>query len=136
VPVRGLLGAVPLLRPVLPDPGVRLQLVHEDDVASAFVLGVTGAGSPGVYNLAAAGTITIGEIASAMNWHALPVPHVTLDGTSELVRRVRLAPAASSWVHFLRRPPLVSSARARRELAWMPMHTAHDALVQMAWATC
>src|SRR3712207_668775 len=43
-PVRGLLGSMPVLRPVIPDPGTRFQLVHEDDVASAFVAGVLGRG--------------------------------------------------------------------------------------------
>src|ERR671928_1016117 len=37
-----LLSSLPILRPVLPDPGIRFQLVHEDDVASAFVAGVLG----------------------------------------------------------------------------------------------
>src|SRR5919109_744104 len=36
-PVRSLLESMPVLKPVLPDPGIRFQLVHEDDVASAFV---------------------------------------------------------------------------------------------------
>src|SRR5947209_2564593 len=38
------------LRPWLPAPPVDLQFVHEDDVAQAVVLAVTGAGPPGVYN--------------------------------------------------------------------------------------
>src|SRR4051795_1652141 len=50
--VRSLLSSMPILKPVLPDPGVKAQLVHEDDVASAFVAGVLGRGEPGPYNLA------------------------------------------------------------------------------------
>ena len=38
-PVRKAVGSLPLLRPVIPDPGVPFQLVHEDDVASALVCG-------------------------------------------------------------------------------------------------
>ena len=44
-----------LVRPVLPDPGVTLQLVHHDDVADAVVAAVLGAGPPGAYNLAGDG---------------------------------------------------------------------------------
>ena len=53
-----LLGSMPVLKPVMPDPGTPFQLVHEDDVASAFVAGVQGKGSPGPYNLAGNGTLT------------------------------------------------------------------------------
>ena len=54
-PVVSLLDSVPMLKPVLPDPGVPFQLVHHDDVASAMRAAVLGRGKPGVYNLAAAG---------------------------------------------------------------------------------
>ena len=50
--------SMPALRPVIPDPGTRFQLVHEDDVARAFVAGVRGVGEPGPYNLAGGGTLT------------------------------------------------------------------------------
>src|SRR5688500_18896123 len=52
-PIARLLGSMPVLRPVIPDPGTRFQLVHEDDVARAFLAGVRGVGEPGPYNLAA-----------------------------------------------------------------------------------
>ena len=55
---RRLLASLPVLKPVIPDPGARFQLVHEDDVASAFVAGVLGGASPGAYNLAGGGTLT------------------------------------------------------------------------------
>src|SRR5215207_570687 len=58
-PVRRLLASMPMLKPVIPDPGSRFQLVHEDDVASAFAAGVRGLGEPGPYNLAASGTLTM-----------------------------------------------------------------------------
>ncbi len=35
-PLRWALGRAPVLRPVLPDPGVPFQLVHHDDVAAAL----------------------------------------------------------------------------------------------------
>src|SRR5271165_6891728 len=54
-PVLSLLDGVPILKPVLPDPGVPFQLIHHDDVASAMRAAVIGRGEPGVYNLAGAG---------------------------------------------------------------------------------
>src|ERR671928_912265 len=43
-PARRLLAPMPVLKPVIPDPGTRFQLVHEDDVASAFMAAVAGKG--------------------------------------------------------------------------------------------
>ena len=58
-PVRSLLSIMPVLKPVIPDPGTRFQLVHEDDVASAFLAAAQGKGEPGPYNLAGRGTLTM-----------------------------------------------------------------------------
>ena len=47
-PLRWALKRTPSLRPVLPDPGVRFQLVHQDDVAAALTAATIGIGEPGV----------------------------------------------------------------------------------------
>ncbi|MDQ3983291.1 MAG: NAD-dependent epimerase/dehydratase family protein, partial [Actinomycetota bacterium] len=75
-PLRKLGGALPMLRPVIPDPGLPFQLVHEDDVAAALVAGVLGSGPPGTYNLAADGEITLTDLAHALGWYAVPIPEV------------------------------------------------------------
>ncbi|HYP47220.1 MAG TPA: NAD-dependent epimerase/dehydratase family protein [Thermoleophilaceae bacterium] len=68
-PVTRLLSMMPVLKPVIPDPGTRFQLVHEDDVASAFLAGVQGKGEPGPYNLAATGTLTMSDLADSLGWY-------------------------------------------------------------------
>src|SRR3954447_16492415 len=73
-PVARLLASMPVLKPVLPDPGTPFQLVHEDDVASAFVAGVHGRGEPGPYNLAGNGKLTFSDIADALGWYSVPLP--------------------------------------------------------------
>ncbi|EUA90269.1 NAD dependent epimerase/dehydratase family protein [Mycobacterium ulcerans str. Harvey] len=40
-PVRALSRVVPMLKPIVPDPGVPVQLVHHDDVAAAIALAAT-----------------------------------------------------------------------------------------------
>ena len=73
-PVARLLSSLPVLKPVIPDPGIRFQLVHEDDVASAFAAGVRGIGEPGPYNLAGGGLLTMRDVADALGWYSVPVP--------------------------------------------------------------
>ena len=74
---------------LLPDPGTPFQLVHHDDVASALVAATTGRGTPGAYNLAGDGTITLSDLARATGRLAFPIPRILLGA-----RRDRRRPAA------------------------------------------
>ncbi|MFD0683412.1 NAD-dependent epimerase/dehydratase family protein [Actinomadura fibrosa] len=131
-PLRRALGLVPGLKPVLPDPGVRFQLVHPEDVASAIAAAVAGDGPPGAYNLAADDTITVAEFAHAVGAYAVPVPSGVVGLTAELVGLLPLMPAKAEWIHAVRYPMLMDTAKAHRDLGWTPRHTAHDALKAMA----
>jgi nucleoside-diphosphate-sugar epimerase len=127
---RRMLGRVPGL-PVLPDPGVRFQLVHHDDVATAVCLAVIGAGSPGAYNLAGDGEVTASEFARALGGYAIPVPGGLVGLTSKLVERLPFLPAELEWVHAARHPMLMDTTKARRQLGWAPARTAHETLAAM-----
>jgi nucleoside-diphosphate-sugar epimerase len=123
-PLSSLAGAVG----VLPDPGVTFQLVHHDDVATALRAGVLGRGEPGAYNLAADGVITMGQLASALGYHTVPMPKLALDATAELVARLPFLPEEATWVEALRRPVLMDTAKARRLLRWRPRYDARETL--------
>jgi UDP-glucose 4-epimerase len=122
--VRALFDVVPVLKPVIPDPGVPFQLVHHDDVASALRAGVLGRGEPGAYNLAGSGTITMSDLARELGYYAVPVPELAVDATAEIVSRLPLMPDEVTWIEAVRRPTLMDTARARRELRWRPQHDA------------
>ena len=128
--VRALFDQVPILKPVLPDPGVPFQLVHHDDVASALVAASLGRGEPGVYNLAGAGEITMADLAGEIGWYSVPVPELAVDATAEIVARLPFLPDEASWIEALRRPVLMDTARARRELGWQPAVDARETLRQ------
>ena len=132
--VARLLGSLPALKPVIPDPGIRFQLVHEDDVASAFAAGVRGLGEPGPYNLAGGGTLTMSDVADALGWYSVPVPKPLLDATAEVATRLPLMPETVAWIHSLRKPVLMKTDRAKKELRWRPKHTARATLKEMAEA--
>jgi UDP-glucose 4-epimerase len=126
--VRGTFGRVPGLRPVLPDPGVRFQLVHHDDVASALRAAVLGDGPPGVYNLAGPGRLTISDVARELGWHAIPTPKLAVEASAEAVARLPLMPDRAYWIEALRKPVLMDASRARERLDWQPRHGAHQTL--------
>jgi nucleoside-diphosphate-sugar epimerase len=113
---------LPVVKPVLPDPGIPFQLVHHDDVAAALVAAVDGSGPPGVYNLAGDGTIQARDLARAFGWLSVRVPKVGVDLTAEVTARLPLMPAQVSWLNAMRVPVVMDTARARRELGWEPFH--------------
>jgi nucleoside-diphosphate-sugar epimerase len=128
--VRRLFDVMPILRPVIPDPGVPFQLVHHDDVAAALRAAVLGRGSPGVFNLAADGEITMKDLADALGWYSVPVPELAVDAAAEIVSRIPFLPAEATWVNAARVPVLMSSERARKELRWRPRHDTRETLRQ------
>ena len=129
-PVLSLLDGVPILKPVLPDPGVPFQLVHHDDVATAMRAGVLGRGKPGVYNLAGPGQMTIKQLADALGWYSIPVPELAVDAAAEVIARLGFLPAQAQWIAAFREPVIMSTAKARSELRWRPKHDAAETLRQ------
>jgi nucleoside-diphosphate-sugar epimerase len=125
------LQGMPILKPVIPDVGPPFQLVHEDDVASAFVLGALGRGSPGPYNLAGSGKLTFKDVADAMGYYSFPLPDIALDATAEIVSRVPALPPEVRWIESVRKPVLMRTARAKKELGWKPKHTGKATLKAM-----
>jgi nucleoside-diphosphate-sugar epimerase len=117
-----------LLRPILPDPGISLQLVHHDDVADAVLAAVLGNGPPGAYNLAGPGTVTSADYARAVGALPVPVPHGTVVLGSRLLAAAPLVPAWAEWLHALRTPMIMDTAKARDLLGWTPAHTAAETL--------
>ncbi|MCW3025767.1 MAG: NAD-dependent epimerase/dehydratase [Solirubrobacterales bacterium] len=134
-PVLRLLDGVPILKPVLPDPGVPFQLVHHDDVASAMRAAVLGRGTPGIYNLAGAGELTVKDLAEELGWYSIPVPELAVDAVAEMIGRLGFLPAQAQWIAAFREPVIMSTEKARRELRWRPRHDAMSTLRETVTAT-
>jgi UDP-glucose 4-epimerase len=125
---------LPVLRPLLPDPGIQLQLVHHDDVAEAIAAATLGRGSPGAYNLAADGEVTLGDVARAVGGRGVRVPHALAVVASQTLARMPWAPALAEWVHTARTSVVMDTSKAKRELGWQPVHTSAQTLQDMAAA--
>jgi UDP-glucose 4-epimerase len=133
--VLNLLDGVPILKPVLPDPGVPFQLVHHDDVAAAMRAAVLGRGAPGIYNLAGPGELTVKQLADELGWYSIPVPELAVDAVAEMIGRLGFLPAQAQWIAAYREPVIMSTAKARRELGWRPRHYALQTLRETITAT-
>jgi nucleoside-diphosphate-sugar epimerase len=130
--VRGAIGAVQGTLPLMPDPGVALQLVHHDDVATAIALAATGAGPPGAYNLAGDGEVTFSEIAEAAGVRSIRVPQAAVAATSAALARLPMVPAMAEWVHVARTSVVMDTTRAKQVLGWQPRYTSRETLDALA----
>jgi len=126
--IPALLRKLPL-GPVVPDPGVPFQLVHQDDVARALAAAICGDGPEGTYNLAGPGELRASDLARALGWPSVPVPGPAATLAAETAR-LPLVPAKLKWLTALRVPVLMDTAAARTQLGWEPRHDARETLEQ------
>jgi nucleoside-diphosphate-sugar epimerase len=122
---------LPLVSPVLPDPGVPIQLVHHDDVARAMGAAICGDGRAGVYNLAGAGEAGVGDIARQLGWRSVPVPRAAVGIGSAAARRLSFASPKLEWAIAAEMPVVMDTTKARRDLKWRPRYDAQETLAQM-----
>ena len=112
-------------------PDLPLQVVHEDDVGSAFVQCIVGAGPPGAYNIAADDVLSGADVARELGLLALPVSPKPFQRLARFAAAIPLpggAPPVASWVESVSNPPIVDTGKAKRELGWTPRHSAIEAL--------
>jgi UDP-glucose 4-epimerase len=131
-PLRKGIEKLPLAKPVLPDPGTPIQLVHHDDVAQAMAAAICGDGPPGVYNLAGEGEIHVSDLARSIGWHSIPVPRQTATVGAAAAKRLRFVSAQLEWATAFDTPVLMDTAKARRDLIWKPRFDAQETLLQTA----
>ena len=128
----GPLLPTPLLRafglPVWPKArGLSLQFVHSHDVAEAYRLAAT-TDVEGAFNIAADPVIDPETAAEALHAWKVPVPGPLLHAAAAATWHLRLQPADPGWIDLALAAPVMSTARARDVLGWVPRHRADDAL--------
>jgi UDP-glucose 4-epimerase len=132
-PVRRLTRPLPLPKPVLPDPGTPLQLVHHDDVASAVALAVTTTSAPaGAYNIAGDGVLSMSDVADALGARPIRVPRAAAVATSKIISRLPFMPSALEWLHAGRTSAVMDTSKAKQQLKWQPKYSAAETLSALA----
>ena len=131
-PVRTLAKALPVLKPVVPDPGFPLQLVHHDDVAAAIVLAAVAAVPPGAYNIAGDGLVTVSDVAKALGGRPVRVPAAAASAASAAFSRLPFVPSALEWLHVARTSVVMDTSKAKRDLGWQSTYTSAETLAALA----
>jgi nucleoside-diphosphate-sugar epimerase len=121
-------GRLPIVPAV---PGLRVQAVHADDVADAYVRAALSPTAAGPFNVAAGPVLDAARVAERFRGRPVPVPARLLPAAAAATWRARLQPVEPGWVHLALRCPLLSSDRVRNELGWQPKVDAVDALAEL-----
>ncbi|WP_432992445.1 NAD-dependent epimerase/dehydratase family protein [Dactylosporangium sp. CA-233914] len=132
----GPLAPVGLLRfgrvPLVPDhPRLRLQAVHADDVADAYVRALT-TDVRGAFNVAAEPVLTPSLAAEMFHGRTIGVSAGVLRAAAAATWRLRLQPVDAGWVRLALAAPLLATTRATTELGWRPTIDATEALRDLA----
>ena len=64
--------------------------------------------------------MTTADVAEAMGWQRVPVPGLAVKATQAAISRIPFLPAQTQWVKAVSIPVLMDSAKAARELGWVP----------------
>lgn len=112
--------------PVLPLPaGLRVQLVHADDVGDAVVR-ILRRRARGAFNLAA-DTLTARDLARLVGARLLPVPPGLMRAAVGVLWRLHAIGMSPGWFDVGTRSPLVDTGRAGAELGWAARTSSADA---------
>lgn len=126
----------PKALPFLPLPlwdGLRLQLVHSDDVARAIVE-IIRRKAYGAYNLSAEPVLTAAMIADDVGLGRIPVPYPLVETLAAATARLGIQPLTREWVRMADQAPLVRTTRAHEDLEWWPERDARAVLREVVTA--
>ena len=116
--------------PLIPLPsGLRMQIVHADDVADATVR-VLQRKAHGAFNLAAE-TLEARELAGLLGARPVPVPRRIVRALVGVAYRARLVPSSPGWFDMLVEGPVADTSRARYQLGWQPRHSSREAAEEL-----
>ncbi|MBD7951345.1 NAD-dependent epimerase/dehydratase family protein [Oerskovia rustica] len=111
--------------------GMRLQVVHADDLADAYREILVGR-HPGTFNVAAPGVLTGPDVAAIVSQGRLrEVSPGSLRRMVALAWAARLVPLDPGWFDVALAVPVLDTSRARRLLRWAPVHDARATVTEV-----
>lgn len=105
-----------------------LQLVHEDDVASAIALAVD-VDLDDVYNVAADGSLSADEVVALSGKKRVELPEGVAFSMAERLWKTGLTTAPPGELLYLMHPWVVDASKLRA-LGWTPKHSNREALLE------
>ena len=117
----------PSIAPVLAGYDPRIQLLHPQDALDALLHATTGA-TPGTYNIAGAGVLTLCQAIRRAGHVPLPVVAPTFKIASRLLSSQGMRDIGPSQLRYLRFGRVVDTGRMRSEFKFTPRYSTDEAL--------
>src|SRR5699024_4115173 len=118
--------------PLVPLPrGLRLQVVHAQDVAEAYTAAAV-LGQPGAFNICADDLLDVAALSRLLGrGRALELPVPAVRAALAAGHRTGLVAADAGWIDMGMNAPVMDSSRALRLLGWQPRHSAAETLAEL-----
>lgn len=121
----------PGLIPLLPDlPGLRLQALHSQDAAQAYLLAVTR-DVRGAFNIAAEPVVDAQALARLLKARVVRLPRWPIRRALAAAWRLHLVPASPQLLDLALSLPVMDTTRATTELGWQPSVDAIAAIAEV-----
>lgn len=121
--------------PIVPLPaGLRMQVVHGDDLADAYRR-IIVSGRDGAFNIATEPVLDAEAISAVVDHgRQVPVPPAVVRPLLHAAWRLHAVAADPGWLDMAMRVPVMDTSRARDELGWTPTHGAAETLREVLQA--
>lgn len=119
------------LIPIVPAiDGLRVQVVHTDDVAAAYHQAIVR-NVHGPFNVVAEPVLDAAVLSELLESRTVRVGRSFARATVSALWRLHLQPTPPGWFDLGLSVPLLDSGRARRELDWAPRRTATETVAEL-----
>ncbi len=110
-----------------------IQLLHEEDIASALYL-VICEDMPGIFIVTSDEPRTVRQLAQLRNARVLPLPRFMIWGMSSILWRLGISPFSPEFIDLLSKYPIIGSSDKLKAFGWSPKYTTTEAYLSVSEA--
>ncbi|MCT1597866.1 NAD-dependent epimerase/dehydratase family protein [Corynebacterium sanguinis] len=111
--------------------GIRVQAVHADDIAQAYLLAAKKRAT-GAFNICADDILYPEDFANLIDHgRFVELPPAVVRAAATAAHRAGALPADAGWIDMAMGVPMMDNSRAKHELGWQPTRSAKDTVREL-----
>ncbi|MCT1444862.1 NAD-dependent epimerase/dehydratase family protein [Corynebacterium sanguinis] len=111
--------------------GIRVQAVHADDIAQAYLLAAKKRAT-GAFNICADDILYPKDFANLIDHgRFVELPPAVVRAAATAAHRAGALPADAGWIDMAMGVPMMDNSRAKNELGWRPTRSAKDTVREL-----